>query len=283
MELDIFKKHNLHILGNSAADKTMIFAHGYGSNQAAWRFITPAFADQYQLVLFDMVGCGDSDVRAFDPHHYTSLHQYADDLIEMCDELQLQQVHLIAHSVSSMIGTLATLKRPDLFSTLVFIGASPRYLDDDGYVGGFTQAQVANIVLEMGQHYIDWLNGFASNAVNAPDQPELADEFKSSLAQMRPGTSIAIAQKIFASDHRQDVAQLKLPVLIIQPLVDMVVPPQVGEYLHEAIPGSRLYWISTPGHFPHLSNPNEIIKAITQHLEEGGFRIAAANALKLSN
>lgn len=273
MALNIFKKYNLHILGDPAADETLVFAHGYGSSQAAWRFITPAFEQKYRLVLFDMVGCGDSDLYAFDPSHYVSLHQYADDLIEICDGLQLQQVHLIAHSVSSMIGTLATLKRSNLFSTLVFIGASPRYINDDGYVGGFTKAQVGNMLLEMGENYLEWLSGFAPVAIDTPDQPELANEFMNSLAKMRPGTSIAIAQKIFSADHRQDVAQLKLPVLIIQAQVDVVVPPQVGEYLHQVIANSWLHWIPTPGHFPHLSNPNEIIKAIRQHLDQQSLQL----------
>lgn len=268
MKLDIFKKHNLNIIGNLNTIETLIFAHGYGSNQEAWRFITPAFEDQYQLVLFDMVGCGDSDLAAFTPQHYGSLHKYADDLIEICDELKLQQVHLIAHSVSSIIGTLAFLKRPDLFSTFVLIGASPRYLNDEGYIGGFTKQQVSKLLLDMAQNYIDWLNGFAPAVIQSPNNPELVDEFATSLAKMRPGTSIEIARKIFFCDHRSDFAQLKVPVLLLQSPDDAVVPYQVGEYLHQVIPNSQLRWISTPGHFPHMTNPREIIEAIIQHLRE---------------
>lgn len=266
MQIDIFKKHDLQVVGNSAATKTLIFAHGYGSDQAAWRFVVPAFADRYRVVLFDMVGCGNSDIRAFDPMHYTSFHPYADDLIEICDELKLQQVHAIAHSASSMISALAALKRPDLFSTLAFIGASPRYLDDEGYVGGFTKQKVGDMLLQMGTNYANWLNGFAPIAMDTPDRPELANEFANSLARMRPGTSIAIVKRIFSSDHRLDVAHLKLPVLIIQSRADIVVPPQVGEYLHQVIPNSQLYWTASPGHFPHLTNPQEIVKVITEHL-----------------
>lgn len=268
MILDIFKKQNLHVLGNPTAPETLVFAHGYGSDQAAWRFILPAFEERYQLVLFDLVGCGNSDIRAFDPMHYTSLHPYADDLIAICDELKIKQAHLIAHSVSSMIGTLATLKRPDLFSSLIFIGGSPRYLDDEGYVGGFTKKQVGDILLQMANNYSTWLNGFAPTALDAPDKPELANEFASSLARMRPGTSIAIAKRIFSIDCRLDVAQLKLPVLIVQSRNDIIVPSQVGEYLHRVIPNSQLHWISTPGHFPHMTDPTALIPIVTEYLNQ---------------
>lgn len=262
------KKYNLHVLGNPEATTTLVFAHGYGSDQTAWRFITPAFAADYRLVLFDMVGCGNSDLYAFDPLHYKSLHQYADDLIEICTALSLPAVHLIAHSVSSMIGTLAALKRPDLFASLVFLSASPRYLNDadSSYIGGFSQQQVGDLLIAMAQDYLDWLRGFAPYAVDAPDQPHLANEFADSLARMLPGTSLAIAKKIFFSDHRADVARLNVPVLIVQSATDVIVPHQVGEYLHQVIPNSQLRWIATTGHFPHMTNPHEIIQVMTEHL-----------------
>ncbi len=265
------RKHYLQIAGKLDATETLVFAHGYGSNQAAWRFITPAFADRYRLVLFDMVGCGNSDIGAFDPNYYRSLHNYADDLIAICDSLRLRHVHLITHSVSGIVGTLAALNRPDLFANLVFIGVSPRYLNDEGYEGGFTQEQVVSLLLEMGNDYMAWLGEFAPKVMDAPEQPELVQEFADSLAQMGLGNSIAIARKVFFCDHRADVERLQLPVLIIQARSDVVVPSSVGEYLHRAIANSVLHWISTPGHFPHMTNPSEIIQAIQQHLE----RVAA--------
>lgn len=263
----IFEKYNLQITGNLNAPETLIFAHGYGSNQLAWRFITPAFETQYRLVLFDMVGCGNSDVYAFNLRLYNSLHHYVEDLIEICDGLHLQRVHLIAHSVGSIIGTLAAMKRPDLFSSFVFIGASPCYLDDDDYIGGFDEQQLNGLLLKTGRNYIEWLDDFAPIAMNIPDQPELIEEFANSLADMEPGIAIFMAQTIFSCDHRLEISQLKLPVLILQSKEDVIVPPQVGEYLHQVIQNSYLQWISGPGHLPHMSNPDEIIKAITEHFQ----------------
>lgn len=263
----IIKKNNIQVVGNSSAAKTLVFAHGYGSNQTAWRFLVPAFEERYRIVLFDLVGCGMSELEAFDPKHYKSLHSFADDFIAIGSSLELKKVHFIAHSASGMVGTLAALKRPELFSSLVFINTSPRYLDDNGYVGGFSKEKVGDILNQMGKDYTDWASGFASVALDAPEKPELADEFAHSLAQIRPDISISIANRIFLSDHRADVAQLKLPVLIIQAQKDPIVPQEVGEYLHRVIPNSQLHWISTPGHFPHMTNPSELIPIITKYLE----------------
>ncbi|MEI8165495.1 MAG: alpha/beta hydrolase [Chloroflexales bacterium] len=267
MHSTIQSKYDLHVAGTLNAAETLVFAHGYGSNQEAWRFVTPAFQERYRLVLFDLVGCGGSDHREFDPTHYASLHAYATDLIHIADSLKLTGAHLIAHSVSSMIGTLAALKRPDLFASMVCIGASPRYLNDDGYVGGFSRAAVDDLLDQMAQRFVEWTQGFASTVMGVSDQPELVKEFAQSLASMRPDIAICIATRIFLSDHRQDAARLTLPVLLMQPREDPVVPIEVSLYLHRVIAGSQLHWLSVPGHFPHLVSPTEVIDAIEAHLQ----------------
>ncbi len=264
----VIKRNNVIQKGNIDAEETLVFAHGYGSDQTAWRFITPAFEKDYRLVLFDLVGCGQSDADAYDRTRYGTLFDYATDLIQVCDALNLNRVTLIAHSVSGMIGALAARQRPDLFSRIIFIGASPCYLDDGEYVGGFTRDGVAGLLNAIGENYLAWAYGFAPVAMNAPDQPLLAGEFARTLSSMRPDVSLGIASTIFLSDHRQDIVGLDVPVLIIQAHNDIAVPDQVGEYLHKVLKNSQLCWISTTGHFPHLSNPVEVTRAIADYIEK---------------
>lgn len=268
MNSQVIERNNIHEMGNLTARETILFAHGYGSDQTAWRLITPAFEKDYHLVLYDLVGCGNSSVDAYDRSEYESLHDYADDLIEICDRLELRQVTLVAHSVSGMIGALASIKRPGLFKRMVFIGASPCYLVDGDYNGGFTREAVAGLLNAIGDNYNAWAWGFAPVAMNAPEQPMLGEEFALSLSSMRPDVSLGIATTIFLSDHRKDLDTVAGPVLIMQAHNDVAVPDQVGEYLHRVIPNSRLEWISTNGHFPHLSNPVEVIDAIKKFLAE---------------
>ena len=268
MDTQFIERNNIHEMGNLAARETILFAHGYGSDQTAWRFITPAFEKDYHLVLYDLMGCGKSDVDSYNRSEYESLYDYADDLIEICDRLELRQVTLVAHSVSGMIGALASIKRPGLFKRMVFIGASPCYLVDGDYNGGFTRDAVAGLLNAIGDNYLTWARGFAPVAMNAPEQPFLGDEFALSLSSMRPDVSLGIATTIFLSDHRKNLDTMEGPVLILQAHNDVAVPDAVGEYLQRVIPGSRLQWISTNGHFPHLSNPAEVIEAIEGFLAD---------------
>lgn len=264
----LMKRNSVHVQGNPVAKETLVFCHGYGSDQNAWRFITPAFKDRYRLVLFDLTGCGASDLAAFDAKRYSKGSAYADDLILLCDSLKLRGAHLITHSVSGMIGTVAALQRPDLFASMVFIGASPRYINDDGYTGGFTAEAVTDLVATMEKNYLAWAQGFAPFAMNQPENPALGQEFTQSLASMRPDISVEIARFIFFSDFRSEVARLQLPVQILQAQQDIVVPEAVGHYLHKHIRGSDLRWLSTTGHFPHMARPEEVIDAVRLHLDK---------------
>lgn len=262
----ILKRNNVHVQGDPTAKETLVFCHGYGSEQSAWRFITPAFQDRYQLVLYDLTGCGASDLAAFDPHRYSRGAGYADDLITICDTLKLRRVHLVAHSVSGMIGSLAALQRPDLFASLVFVGTSPRYINDGDYTGGFTAAAIEELLATMQANYQAWAQGFAPFAMNQPDNPALGREFARSLATMRPDIAVVLARFIFNIDFRAEIARLRLPVTILQAQQDIVVPEAVGHYLHAQIANSELRWLTTTGHFPHMGKPEEVVEALRLHL-----------------
>ncbi|MEX0789730.1 MAG: alpha/beta hydrolase, partial [Actinomycetota bacterium] len=137
--MGIVEKCNVKVSGNPAG-QPMVFAHGYGCDLNMWRFVAPSFEDRFKVVLFDYVGAGGSDPGAYDANRYSSLGSYADDVLEICRGLELSDVVLVGHSVSSMIGVLAVNKQPDLFDKLVMVTPSPRYIDDGDYTGGFGEA-----------------------------------------------------------------------------------------------------------------------------------------------
>ena len=123
-----------------------MFAHGFGCDQSMWRLVAPDFAASFQIVLFDHVGAGQSDLSAFSKERYASLDGYANDVVEIIQELDLINVIFVGHSVSAMIGALASIQVPDLFAGLVMVGPSPRYINDGAYVGGFTESQIDELL-----------------------------------------------------------------------------------------------------------------------------------------
>ena len=218
----------------------MVFAHGFGCDQHMWRFVAPAFENDFKTVLFDHVGAGQSDLSAYDPEKYRTLDGYADDLIEIGQELDLSGAVFVGHSVSAMIGILASLKAPSLFESLVLVGPSARYLDDEGYVGGFSAEQINELLEFLATNYMGWSAAMAPAIMGNADRPELGEELTNSFCRTDPEIAKAFARVTFMSDNRADLPRVTARTLILQCSEDVIAPVEVGEYINRAIAGSEL-------------------------------------------
>jgi sigma-B regulation protein RsbQ len=248
----------------------MLFAHGFGCDQNMWRYVAPAFADTHRIVLFDHVGAGGSDLRAYDGDRYSRLDGYAADVLEICRALGLQHVIFVGHSVSAVIGILAAIQEPDLFDKLILIGPSPRYIDDGDYVGGFDRNDIDELLESMDSNYLGWSSVMAPAIMGNPDRPELGAELANSFCRTDPQIAKQFARVTFLSDNRADLARVSTPSLILQCSADVIAPVPVGQYVHHQIPRSTLVHMRATGHCPNLSAPQETIAAIQAFLESAG-------------
>jgi sigma-B regulation protein RsbQ len=248
------------------ARQPMLFAHGFGCDQNMWRHVWPAFADRYRVVLFDHVGAGGSVVTAFNRDRYASLQGYADDVLEICHELGLADVVFVGHSVSAMMGVLAAAAEPERFSRLVLVGPSPRYIDDGGYVGGFTREDIDGLLESLDSNYLGWSSAMAPAIMGNADRPELAEELETSFCRADPEIAAHFARTTFLSDNREDLGRVSTPSLILQCARDAIAPEAVGRYVHKSLPGSVFVQMQATGHCPNLSAPEETIAAIKNFL-----------------
>jgi sigma-B regulation protein RsbQ len=258
--LSALERNNVQIKGSG--DESMIFAHGFGCDQNMWRFVAPAFEDRFQTILFDHVGAGGSNLAAYDPGKYSTLGGYADDLVEIGRELDLKSATFVGHSVSAMIGVLASLKAPGMFKNLVLVGPSARYIDDGDYVGGFQEKQIDELLDFLADNYMGWSAAMAPAIMGNPDRPELGAELTNSFCRTDPEIAKAFARVTFTSDNRADLPKVTARTLVLQCSDDVIAPMQVGEYVHRNIPNSKFVLLRATGHCPNLSAPEETISAI---------------------
>jgi sigma-B regulation protein RsbQ len=263
--VDVIRRNNVTVLGR--ADRPMLFAHGFGCDQNMWRLVVPAFADSYQVVLFDHVGAGRSDISAFDRQKYATLDGYASDVLEICRELQLSDVVFVGHSVSAMIGILAANREPQRFAALVLVGPSPRYIDDADYVGGFSRQDIEGLLSSLDSNYLGWSSSMAPVIMGNPDRPDLGEELTNSFCRTDPEIASHFARVTFFSDNRKDLGAVDSPTLVLQCSDDVIAPRAVGEYVHRHVPGSRLVMMNATGHCPNLSAPDETVREIKTFLQ----------------
>jgi sigma-B regulation protein RsbQ len=263
----ILRRNHVNLSGKG--ERAMVFAHGFGCDQRLWRFVAPAFADEYRVVLFDYVGSGRSEMGSYDEGRYATLDGYVRDLIEVIDALGLKDVVLVGHSVSGMIGVLASIQRPELFGRLVLLCPSPRYLNDDstGYVGGFTRQQVDGVFALMESNPTGWPGVLAPMAMQHPERPELEAELERTLRQMNPKVAREFTRATLRGDNRDDLAKVATPTLVLQTERDLIAPTQVGRFVHEHIAGSVFCQLAAVGHMPQVSAPLETVQAIRGYLQ----------------
>ncbi|WP_229674426.1 alpha/beta fold hydrolase [Nakamurella endophytica] len=245
-----------------------MFAHGFGCDQNMWRRLVPQFLSDHRVVLFDHVGAGRSDMDAYDFGKYSSIDGYAGDIVEICDELGLSDVVLVGHSISAMIAAAAAAARPDLFSRLVLVAPSPRYVDDRsaGYVGGFTAADIDGLLDSLDSNYFGWATAMAPMVMGNPDRPELGEELTTSFCRTRPEIAHQFARVTFLTDARALLGRVVTSSLVLQCSDDILAPVEVGRYVHRHLPDSAFRQLRATGHCPHVSAPEETGAAILEYL-----------------
>ena len=240
----------------------MIFAHGFGCDQNMWRYVAPEFEADFRVVLFDHVGAGGSDASAYDPRRYDTLDAYAEDVLEICHALEITGATFVGHSVSAMIGVLAAKREPGRIGKLVLVGPSPRYIDADGYTGGFSREDIEELLESLDSNFLGWSSTMAPVIMGNPENPELGAELTESFCRTDPQIAAQFARVTFLSDNRADLAGVRVPTLVLQCSDDVIAPQGVGEYVHGAIPGSTFLQLEATGHCPNLSAPDETTAAI---------------------
>jgi sigma-B regulation protein RsbQ len=265
---DILRRHAVRVTGDPDG-RPMVFAQGFGCDQSLWRFVAPAFAPEWRVVTFDYVGAGASDRTAYDPVRYARLDGYADDILAICRALELEDVVIVAHSVSATIAILAAIAEPERFSELVLVAPSPRYVDDPPeYRGGFTKADIDGLLDMMDVNAMGWAGVLAPMVMGNPDRPELAGELETTFCSIDPVMARQFAEVTFLADNRADLRKVTTPSLIVQCAHDAVAPMEVGEYMHREMPNSTLAVIKATGHCPHVSHPDLTIATIATYLRD---------------
>ena len=259
--MDVVRRNNVKISGRLNG-RAMIFAHGFGCDQHMWRLVAPAFETDHRVVLFDHVGAGASDLGAYDPGRYGSLEGYAADVLEICGALEVSDAIFVGHSVSAMIGVLAAARDPQRIGKLVLVGPSPRYIDDHGYMGGFSREDIEELLASLDSNFLGWSSAMAPVIMGNGDRPELGAELTESFCRTDPEIASRFARVTFMSDNRADLAAVRVPTLVLQCSDDVIAPRAVGEYVHREITGSTFVQLAATGHCPILSAPQETIDAI---------------------
>lgn len=262
--MNVVMRNNVVVKGKGS--QVIMLAHGFGCDQNMWRYVAPAFEENYKIILFDHVGAGGSDLSAFVPQKYEHLEGYAEDIIEIAKALELKDIIFIGHSVSALMGIIASQKSPELFKSLVLVSPSPSYINDGEYVGGFTKPQIDELLDSLDKNHLGWSMTMAPVIMGNPDRKELGEELSNSFCRTDPAIAKHFARTTFLTDKRELLSAVDIPSLILQCSDDAIAPEEVGKYMHQQMKDSTLVILNATGHCPNLSASEETIYQIMKFL-----------------
>jgi sigma-B regulation protein RsbQ len=263
---EIINRNNVNIIGDG--EQTLLLAHGFGCDQNMWRFLTPELSKHYKVVLFDFVGSGKSDITKYDLTKYSQLEGYAQDIIDICDALALEDAILVGHSVGSIIALLASIEKPALFSKIAMVCPSPCFLNfPPDYYGGFEEEDLKELLNLMDKNYIGWADYLAPLVMGVNHTSDLIGELRDSFCSTDPVIAKNFAKATFFSDHRAILAKANHPTLIFQSEEDSLAAPSIGEYMHSKLPNNSLHIIKAEGHCLHMTNPEEVLKYLIEFIK----------------
>ncbi|KAL6571443.1 Strigolactone receptor KAI2d4 [Orobanche hederae] len=257
--------HNVRVLGSGQT--TVVLCHGFGTDQSVCRHLVPHLVDQYRVVLFDNMGAGTTNPDYYDFERYATLEGYADDLLAILEEFSIGKCIYVGHSLSAMVGAMASIFRPDLFHKLIMISATPRTTNTDGYYGGFDQKDIDQVLTAMETNYKSVVEGSAPLMIGGDMDSEVVQEFSRTLFNMRPDISLCVVRMLHMFDMRPFLGSVVVPCHIINSYKDYAVPVEVAEYLRRNLGGKCVVDVmSVEGHLPHLSAPAVTIPVLLRHI-----------------
>ncbi len=255
-----------------SGDKTIILVHGLASNAGFWREVTPLLAARYRVIVVDLPGYGKSEKGNL-PY---GMRYYADTIALLIEELKLENVTYVGHSMGGQIGITLALEHPDKIENLVlaapagveaFSRGSGDWLSSVITHDGVVKATEEQIRRNLSGNFYrwnprhEWMVEERVRMAKSKEIYEFAHAVDKSVdAMLREPTS----DRLEEITHRTLIVYGKYDGLIPNPYLNPGRTADVMRIADEKIPNSTLVEIDKAGHMLILEKPAEFAQAVRQ-------------------
>lgn len=242
--------------------RTVVFANGFATTQRAWDAIVAIVPPDWRIVRFDYVGTTPATTARWMPERYATYDGHVDDLCRLLAELEVRSAVFVGHSMSGMIGALASIRAPERFAHLVTVGASACYENHPGYEGGYSREELDELLRQADADLASWMGGFGPLSMGRDATPHMLQEYLETLQAIRPDIGRTLLRSIFDSDYRDVIRRVMARTTIVQTAHDVAVPLAAAEFLVRHTPSTGMHLLRASGHLPHITHPDLVTPVI---------------------
>ena len=247
------------------AGPPLLLIHGLGYARWGWEPVLPGLAEQFDVILFDNRGIGESDAP---PGPYTAA-EMADDAVRVLDEAGVERAHVVGTSLGGMIAQELALSHPERVDRIVLACTTP---------GGpnahpMPQATVALMAEAATLEPAVALRRFVENALapaTVAERPDLVDRIMAHrlATAQQPAAWAAQAAAGATFDAFDRLGALAAPAFVQHGDEDVVVDPRNADLLVERLPDAHLERLPGTGHLFFWEAPERFVSSVSAFLED---------------
>lgn len=218
----------------------IVFFHGWGFDSHIWHHLIPTLSPQYQMILVDLPGFGQTPSMSW----------------EIFNQLLLDQLpprfKVIGWSLGGLYATRLALEQPARIEHLINVSSSPRFIRDQNWPGVSSEV----------------FSGFNKNIMMNPSRTLQdfialqAGKAQSKVKQIHIPSSIALQEglNILESwDLRDSLAEGTLPISYMFGRLDPITPIRTMNAMQEVYPQFHYVLFNKAAHMPFLSHQDEFV------------------------
>jgi len=251
----------------SGEGKVLVILHGLGNNSQSWKHQLNELKDQFKVIAWDAPGYGESS----DPKkEFQEFSQFADVLRELLENLGLNSVYLLGHSMGSAIALDFTLRYPEMVEALIISDATR------GAAGLSPEENTRKLQNRL--HSINTLepSELARKRVKALLSPyapyEVVKEAERVMSQVRPPGYRSVSYSLSNLNQIESLSSISVPTLVMCGELDQVTPVSESKIFYECIPNAELAIVPNTGHLCYQEDPKTFNKFITDFLEKQSLK-----------
>lgn len=244
------------------ADTTLLFVHGWCIDQSYWAEQVAAFCPRYQVITVNLPGFhGDTVER-----EAVSIAAYSQDIQALIDQLKLDQVVLIGHSMGGDIILETALNRTEQVIALVGVD---NFKDAGFPLDEETQAAIAGFMEALQADYVNVVSAYADQYLFHPSTDStIRDRVLTDYLSVNEEVAIHSLKSLFEYSSREipHLKQLQKPVFLIN---SDATPTDLTYWEAEGLSATVLS-VGETGHFPMVEAPEVVNKRLQEILDQVG-------------